>query len=147
MEKGTEGSSKAGSSRAFQSCRQTGLLPGISPPQGEVSVIYDTRVVTVFAAARSGAAQGAGTCRRLEGRRALASRGGTSPSLAVTPFLRPSPGRQSHRPTDPLRSRLGMAPRGQSESPPSICRGPSRPQTLTLYIPPTNTSLFFPLHF
>lgn len=29
-----------------------------SPCQGEVSVIYDTRVVTVFAATRSAAAQG-----------------------------------------------------------------------------------------
>lgn len=73
--------------------------PDASPAsacQGEVSVIYDTRVVTVFAAARSGAAQGAGTCKRLEERRALASRGGTSPRAAVTPFLRPSPDRQTH---------------------------------------------------
>lgn len=65
-----------------------------SPCQGEVSVIYDTRVVTAFAAAQSGADQGAGTCKRLEERRALASRGETSPSAAITSFLRPSPGGQ-----------------------------------------------------
>lgn len=46
-----------------------------SPCQGEVSVIYDTRVVTVFATARSGAARGAATCKRLGERGAPADRG------------------------------------------------------------------------
>lgn len=93
-----------------------------SPCQGEGSGIYNTRVVAVFAAARSGAAS------EQEREGLSLSREGPLPAR-LSP---PSPG--------PLRAE---SPTPRSENPPGICRGTNPLQTLPLSNPPPPTLLYF----
>lgn len=108
-----------------------------SPCQGEVSVIYDKRVVTEFAAAPSGAVRGAGTCKRLEDQGAPAGR---AAAASAAPGVTDGPSRylQPPRGAAPFRCRRGACPPRPQLNLSQICRGTNRLQASALHGSPIN---------